>query len=99
LLSTNERGVTEGWWNEGETMKKIVSALLSVATLGGTALAADQETKDAAKTAREKQYVEESHEARPAKKQQPAKKPAGNSTTPEKPQTETKPETAPAPAK
>ncbi len=55
-------------------MKKLMTALLAVAFLSGTAFAADQATKDAAKAQADKARVEETHQAKPAKKAKKAKK-------------------------
>ncbi len=63
-------------------MKKMMTALLAVAMLSSTAFAADQATKDTAKSDREKQFVEESHQARPAKKAKKAKKAKADKAAP-----------------
>jgi len=74
-------------------MKKILSALVAVAFLAGSAYAADQATKDAAKAQADQQRVEDTHKASPAKKKakKGAKKSAKATEAP-------KSDMAPAPA-
>jgi hypothetical protein len=74
-------------------MKKMMSALVAVAFASGSAFAADQATKDAAKGQADQQRIEETHKAGAQKKQ---KKSSSSTKSTKSSEGTSKSETAPS---